>query len=90
MLNSFHDVFLDSLSLVEGRFLRQVAHRVARAPHHVALILLIQACNNLHQRRLTGTVKADDANLSTIEETEVDVFKHLLLILLNGLADPDH
>ena len=96
-LQGVHDVlyaFLhhldDRLVVVELGFLLQVAHAVARAPHHVALILLLDAGNNLHQRRFARAVHAHDAYLGTVEEAEVDVLEDLLLILLDDFAHPDH
>ncbi len=90
MLHALHHILLDGLLLVEWRILWQVADGVARAPDHVALILLIQSCNDLHQRGLTCTVQSDDTDLGAIEETQVDVLEHLLLVLLDGLAHSDH
>ena len=48
MLHALHHVLLDGLLLVERRILRQVADRVARTPYHVALILLVDAGDDLH------------------------------------------
>ena len=90
VMHALLDVLLHGLRLVEGRVLRQVAHGVAGAPYHLPLVLLIQSGNNLHERRLTGTVQTDDANLRAVEETEVDVLQYLFLVLLNGLAHADH
>ena len=90
MLHALHDVLLHRLRVVERRVLRQVAHAVARAPHHLSLILLVQSSDNLHERRLTGTVQTDDAYLRPIEKAEIDVLEHLLLVLLDGLAHTDH
>lgn len=50
------------------RFLLEVAHGIARSPHDLALILLLNAGDDFHQRRLSGSVKTDDADLCTIEE----------------------
>ena len=90
VLYAFHHVLLDGLFLVERWVLRQIAHRISRTPNHIALILLVQTGNNLHQCRLTRSVQSDDANLGTIEKTQVDVFEHLFLILLDGLAHSNH
>lgn len=57
-------------------------------PH--SLILLVETSDNLHQGRLTRTIQTDDTYLRTIKETKIDVLEHLFLILLDGLAHPDH
>ena len=90
MLHSLHDVFLDSLRLIERWILRQVSDSISWAPHHFALILLVQSCYYLHQRGLTSSVETDNTYLSSIEEAKIDIFEHLFLILLNGLAHSDH
>ena len=90
MLHALHHILLDSLLLIERRFLRQIAHAVAWAPHHITLILLVQSGNDFHQCGLTRTVQTDDTNLGTIEKTEVDILEYLFLILLNGLAYAYH
>ena len=56
----------------------------------MSLILLVDAGNNLHEGGLTSTVQTYNADFGSVEEGEVDVFEHLLLILLNGLAHSDH
>ena len=68
----------------------QIAHRVAGAPHYLALVLLVQPGNDLHQRRLARAVQADNAYLGSVEEAQIDVLEHLLLVLLDGLAHSDH
>ena len=90
MLHTLHHVLLDGLLLVERRILRQVADGITRTPHHVALILLVDAGDDLHERRLTGTIQTDDADLRPIEEREIDVLEHLFLVLLDGLAHAHH
>ena len=90
VLHAFHHVLFHRLFLVQWRFLWQIAHTVAGAPHHVALILLVEPCDNFHQGRFTSTVQSDDTNLGAIEKTQVNVFKHLLLILLDGFAHAHH
>ena len=41
MLHALHHILLHGLLFVEWRILGQVAHRVARTPNHIALILLV-------------------------------------------------
>ena len=90
MLHTLHHILLHRLVGIEWRILRQIAHRIAWAPHHIALILLVQSGNNLHERRLTGAIESDNTYLRTIEETKINVFEHLLLCLLDSLAHTDH
>ncbi len=74
---------------VELRLLLQIAHRVTRREDHLALKVLVDARDDLHQRRLTRTVQTDDADLGTVEEREVDVVQYFFLIG-EGLRNPDH
>ena len=90
VLHTLHHILLHRLLFVERRILRQIAYRITRTPHHVALILLIQARDDLHKRRLTSTIQTNDTNLRPIEEAEIDVLEHLFLVLLDGLAHTNH
>ena len=90
MLYALHHILLHCLLFVERGILRQIAYGVAWAPNDVALILLVESGDNLHQCRLTCAIQTDDTYFRTIKETEVDVLEHLLLILLNGLAHSHH
>ena len=90
VLNAFLHHLLDRLGGVELRVLGQVAHRVSRCKHHLTLILCFQAGDDLHQRRFTCTVQADDADFGAIVEREVDVLEDLLLVLLDGFAHAHH
>ena len=90
VLYTLHDILFHRLLLVERRILRQITHGIARTPYHVALILLVEPGDNFHERGLTGTVQADDADLCPVEETEVDILEHLFLVLLDGLAHTNH
>ena len=56
----------------------------------MALVLLVQAGNDFQQCRFASTIEAYDAYLCSVEEAEVDVFKYLFLILLDGLAQSNH
>ena len=49
LLHAFLYHFLDSLAVVKFRFLRQITHAVARRESHVALVVLVDAGNNLEQ-----------------------------------------
>ncbi len=66
--------FDDGLFGVELRVLLQIAHRVARREYHFALIALVDAGDNLEQRRLTRAVQTDDTYLGSVEKRQVDVF----------------
>ena len=89
-LHTFHHVFLHRLGGVELWVLRQVAHRVARTPHYIALILLVDTGNDFHECGLTCSVEAYDTYLGSVEEREVYVFEYLLLVLLYGLRYSHH
>ena len=77
--HSLHHVFLDGQVRVELRFLRQVARGAARFDPGFTLEFLVDARHDAQQRRLTGTVLADDANLCAIVETEGNILQHLLV-----------
>ena len=89
-LHTFLHHFQHGFLVIEVRFLLQVAHRVAGAPHHVALIALVDAGDDFHQGGLSRTVEADDAYLGSVEEAQIDVLEHLFLVLLDGLAHAYH
>ena len=90
VLHALFDDLPHGLRVVQLRFLRQVAYRVAGREHHVALVALVQPCDDFQQGGLSGAVQTDDTNLGSIEETEVDVLKNLFLSLLDGLAYTNH
>ena len=90
MLNALHHILLDGLVRVELRILLKIPYRIARAPYHLALELIVDSGNNLHEGGLTGTVKTDDTDLCAIEETQVDVLQYLLLILWDDLRHTHH
>ena len=62
------DNLLYGLRVVELWLLLKVTHRVARCKYHLALIVLVDTCDNLHQGRFTRTVKTDDTDLRAVEE----------------------
>ena len=90
VLHAFLHHFLDRLGRVELRVLGQVAHGVSRGEHHLALVLGLQARDDLHQCRFTRPIEADDADFGTIVEREVDVLEDLFLVLLDGFAHTHH
>ena len=82
--------FAHGLVVVEVRVLRQVTHGVAGREYHFALVVVVEAGNDFHQRRLTRAVQTDDADFCAVEKAEVDVFENLLVVLLDGLRESDH
>ena len=85
LLHALHHVLLDRLVLVERRVLRQVAHAVARAPHHIAARRLLDAGDDLEERRFARAVETDDAYLGAVEERQIYVLEYLFAILGNNL-----
>ena len=77
LLHSLLHHLLDGLGVVEFGLLLEVADTVARREDHLALVVLVDSGDNLHQARLATAIKAYDANLSPVEETEVYVFQYL-------------
>ena len=49
LLHALHDHLLDGLVGVQLRLLGQIAHTVAGAEHHLALVTLFNTCNYLEQ-----------------------------------------
>ena len=90
MLNALHHILLDGLVRVELRILLKIPYRISRAPYHLALELIVDSGNNLHEGGFTSTVKTDDTDLCAIEETQVDVLQYLLLILWDDLRHTHH
>ena len=83
MLQPFLHDLLDGLFGVELGILLEVTHSITRREHHLALILLVDASNNLQQRRFTCAVQAYDAYLRTIEKRQVNVLQNLFLWRVN-------
>ena len=75
---------------VELRVLLQVTDRVSRRENNLALVVLVDTCNDLHQGGFTGTVQTYYADLGAVEETEVDVIQNTFLVLLDGFAHANH
>src|SRR6476620_3045250 len=69
-------------------FLQQEPDRVPRRQHGLAEVVLVFAGQDAQQRRLAGSVQADDADLRAIEIGEVDVLEDLFLSM--ELRDADH
>ena len=47
-------------------------------------------CDDLHQRRFTSTVDADDGDLGAGQELQVDIIEHWLGSAGKGLGQPLH
>ena len=90
LLNSLFNHLDDGFLVVELRVLWQVANGISRREDHLAQVLLVEACDDFHQRRLTRAVETDNADFGAIEETEVDVLQYLFLCLLDGFAHAHH
>ena len=89
-LNPLLDHFQHGFFRVHLRLLLQITHGVARGPHHFSLVLLLHPRNNLEEGTLTGPVQADDANLSPVEEAQVDVLKDDFVVVGQYLGHPVH
>jgi hypothetical protein len=85
-----HDVFLDCLFRVELRLLREIADADALGRPRLALILGVIARHDLHQRGLARAVDADDRDLGSGEELQVDVVEHRLGGTGEGLGQTLH
>ena len=83
------DHLADGLRIVELGLLLQIAHRIAGRKDHLALEVLVDAGNNLHEGRLSGAVQTDDADFGSVEEGEVDVVQHFFLVG-EGLTHTHH
>ena len=84
------DVLEHILARVELRLLRQIADGDVLARPGLALEVLVDAGHDLHQRRLAGAVRADDADLGAVIELQVDVVEHRLLGAGEGLGHVLH
>ncbi len=81
--------FLHRFRIVQFRVLFEVAHAVTRRKDHFALVALVDACNDFHQRRFSRAVEADDAYFRPVKKRKVNIVKDFFLIV-EGLADADH
>ncbi len=69
-----HDVD-HRLAFIQQWLLLQVTDAVSGCHMHVALKVLLLACDDPHQCGLTGSVEAEDADLGTVVKAEVDVLE---------------
>ena len=67
-LHSLAHNFNDGFVGIELRILLEIADSVARRENNLALITLVDSGYNLQQSRLPGAVKADNADLGSVEE----------------------
>ena len=77
---SLLDHLLDGLRIVQLGFLLEVTDRISRGEYHLALIVLVDAGDDLHKGRLTRTVESYDTDLCAVEERQVDVVEYFFLI----------
>jgi hypothetical protein len=85
-----HHVLLDRLCRVELRFLLQIADADVLARPGLALELGVAAGHDLHQRRLAGAVRPDDADLRVAVELQVDAVQDRLGGTGEGLGQTLH
>ena len=84
------DHFDDGLVRIHLRLLREVSDGVAGRPNDFALEGLLHPGNDLEERRFTGPVEADDADLGAVEEGQVDVLENDLVVVREDLSHPVH
>ncbi|MPL74131.1 hypothetical protein SDC9_19941 [bioreactor metagenome] len=87
--DTLHDVLAHGLGVVELRLLRQIADLGALGGPGLALEVLVDAGHDLQERRLTGAVHADDADLHAGQEVQADVLEAFLAARI-GLRDAVH
>ena len=68
LLHALLNHFQYGLVLIHLRLLLKVAHTIAGAPYHFAAVGLVQACDDLHKRGLSGAVQTYDADLGPVKE----------------------
>ena len=73
------DVFKDVLGRVELRLLLQIADGDVLARPGFAQKFGVDAGHDLDQRRFTGAVRADDADLRTLIKLQIDIAQNRLL-----------
>ena len=84
-----HDVFADGQRFIQLRFLRQIADLGALGGPCFTGEVGVEAGHDLHQRRFTRAVDADDTDFHAGQKAQVDVFKALLATGI-GLGDTLH
>ncbi len=72
-----HDVLAHRLGRIELRLLFEVADAGALGDPRLAVIFLVEAGHDPQQRRFTGTVDAEHADLGVRIERQMDVIEHL-------------
>ena len=90
LLHALLDHLDDGLVRVHLRLLREVSDGVAGRPHDLALEGFLHPGDDLEERRLTGAVQTDDADLGPVEEGQVDVLEDDLVVVREDLAHPVH
>ena len=89
------DVLQDRLGLVEHRLLHEDADGRTRRQDRIAVGDLVDACHDLEQGGLAGTVRADDADLGSGQEgqrhvVEDDLVAVRLACLAEGVDELGH
>ncbi len=87
---AFLDVLEDVLGRIELGLLLEIADGDIFAGPRLAGEILVDACHDLHQRRLAGAVGADDADFGALIELQVDVAQHRLGSAGEGLGHVLH
>lgn len=72
-----HDVLADVQRRIELRFLFEVADASPLRDPGLAGVFLVEARHDLEQRRLTGAVDTEHADLGVRVERQMDVIQHL-------------
>ena len=90
VLNALLDHLDDGLLRVHLRLLGQIPDGIARRPDDLALVGFLHAGDDLQERRLTGSVQTDDADLGPVEERQVYVLEYDFVIMREDLAYPVH
>ena len=90
LLHALLNHFKHGLAGVHLRFLLQIADAVAWSPYDLAARGFFYSGYNLEDGGLAGPVKADDADFSTVKETQVNVFKDCFVVVRENLAHPVH
>ena len=87
--DALFDVTEHRLLRIELRLLREVPDRRAFGAERLAEVVRVDARHDAHQRRLTGAVAADDADLGAVDKRQPDIFKNFLVGRID-LAQPFH
>ncbi|CRZ48450.1 Uncharacterised protein [Vibrio cholerae] len=87
--NGFFDNFTYGFTLIQLRLLGQITHFQTGLWTSFTVDVFVNACHDTQQGRFTRTVKAQNTNFGTREETQGDIFQNLTLGWHN-LAHPRH